>query len=62
MKILKSKCSLSDWQLTEFVKNNQIPREDIFSIVSNGNGSLELFSIFYYEEPKPEEKKKGFWG
>jgi hypothetical protein len=58
MKILKSKIGISDWRLTELVNNNQIAREDIFAIISNGGGSVQQFSIFYYEESKPGDENK----
>lgn len=61
MKILKSKTGLADWKLTDLINNNQIPREDILSITSDGDGLTQHFNIFYYEEPKPEEEKKGLW-
>jgi hypothetical protein len=62
MKILKSKSGISDWELTEFVKSNQITKEDILTITSDGAGVVERFTLFYYEEPKPENEKKSFWG
>ncbi|HWY38120.1 MAG TPA: hypothetical protein VNY73_06145 [Bacteroidia bacterium] len=62
MKVLKSRNGLGHKMVTEFVNDNNIAKEDIFSIVSNGAESFESFTIFYYEEPKPDEKKKGFWG
>jgi len=62
MKVLKSKDALNSKTLTAFVKQNQIAREDIFAIVPDGT-MVNIFTLFYYEEPKPEdEKKKGFWG
>jgi len=62
MKILKSKTGLSDYHLTEFVNDNQIAREDILFITSDHEGFTSSFNIFYYEEPKSKDEKKGFWG
>ncbi|MES2377503.1 MAG: hypothetical protein V4553_13030 [Bacteroidota bacterium] len=60
MKILKAKKPFDAKMLAKFVNDNQIAREDIFSIVADP--ITAFFTIFYYEEPKPEEDKKGFWG
>jgi len=60
MKIFKSKKLLRP-EVAQFINDNQIPREDIFSIVADG-AVIGSFTLFYYEEPKPEEEKKGFWG
>lgn len=60
MKILKSLLLNSD-ALSKFVNSNNIAREDIFTIIADGH-IAGLFTIFYYEEPKSEEEKKGFWG
>ena len=61
MKVLKSKNALHSKTLTVFVKENQISREDLFAIVPDGT-MVNVFTLFYYEEPKPEDEKKGFWG
>ncbi|MDB4926784.1 hypothetical protein [Mucilaginibacter sp.] len=60
MKILKSKSGIGHSRLTEYVIDNQIAREDIFTITLDGQGPLEKFTIFYYAEPKPESEKKVF--
>ncbi|NNU33595.1 hypothetical protein HK413_04530 [Mucilaginibacter sp. S1162] len=62
MKILKSKVDSGDWRLTEFINTNNISREDILTIIVSGNGFNQKYTLFYYEEPKPEDEKKGFWG
>jgi hypothetical protein len=61
MKILKSKTPLNAERLSKFVNDNQIAKEDIFAIVPDGT-MINLLTLFYYEEPKPEDEKKGFWG
>ena len=69
MLILKCETFQVAGSLTDFVNQNDIPRENIFSIVYK-EGSLFSYTIFYYAEGVIEKKteveieikeKKGTW-
>lgn len=62
MKVLKFESSMSKKMLVKFANDNQIAREDIITIVSDGSGALSEYTLFFYGEAEPEKEKTGFWG
>jgi hypothetical protein len=64
MKVLKSRPFVDRELLTTFLIENNIPREDVFTISTPPN-TVELcnYVLFFYGDPEVIEKKpKGFWG
>lgn len=61
MKILKSHFFSNHTELTLFVNDNAIVKEDILAINSSGN-SLYDCTIFFYADSEVEEKTRNIWG
>jgi hypothetical protein len=62
MKILKEESSLSTKVLAKFVNDNNIAKEDIIAITSDGGESLAKYTIFFYGDSEVEQKIPGIWG
>jgi hypothetical protein len=60
MKVLKQENPLDAKLLVKFINDNNIQREDIFSILASP--ITGFLTLFYYVEATAEGDKKGFWG
>lgn len=61
MKILKSRNFDSHTQLTQFVNDNDIAREDILNI-NRSSQYISECQMFYYGDSEAKEKERNFWG
>ena len=63
MMILKCEIFMEEVDLANFVNNNNIARENIFTITRTSNvlENVKLV-IFYYADSESKEKRPGFFG
>jgi len=61
MKILKSRNFDSHTQLTQFVNDNDIAKEDILNINRSPQYTSEC-QMFYYGDSEVKEKERNMWG
>jgi hypothetical protein len=60
MIILKSREFGSHDDLTKFINENNIARENIVSIVFSGTSS-SFYTLFFYGDSETKEKPRGIW-
>ncbi|HWY38122.1 MAG TPA: hypothetical protein VNY73_06155 [Bacteroidia bacterium] len=62
MKVVRTESSTSVKQLAKFANDNNIGKEDIINIVSDGNGVLASYTLFFFGEPVEEKVVGKFLG